>query len=125
MIDALSFAIALACVGCAVASAVPGRAGRSETGPSVAVRLLPAVWVIEAALVLQAVLDVAALLGGHRPRNTPEHLCYVALSLATLPIVLTQARRYGRAAAIVLGVGLLFVAVIVVRMQTTWRPGVT
>lgn len=117
MIDALSFAIAVGCVGAAAATVVLAGSGRVATA-----RMLPTVHLIEAALLLQALLDVFALLRGHRARDTVEHLSYVVLSVGTLPVVLARTRRRSTAAAVVLGLGLLFVAVLVVRMQTTWRP---
>ena len=61
MIDALSFTITVATLATAALLT-----GRLVTGRFVRVRVTPALGLLQAALALQAVLDVIGLLGGHR-----------------------------------------------------------
>ena len=84
-------------------------------------RVLPVLATIEAALVVQAVADALGQFGGHRLAETSTHVAYLATSLAVLPAAATQARDDGRWSAVLVAAALLVLAVVVVRMQTTWR----
>ncbi|GAA1659881.1 hypothetical protein GCM10009765_06570 [Fodinicola feengrottensis] len=118
MIDALSLALTVTCA----------LAGIIILGAALLKRyrwraVLPTVIIVEAALLIQAILDLAGLLGGHHPAEPATHLAYLVTSLAVLPVAGSQvARDNGRWAATLLAVALLALAVIVVRLQTTWRP---
>lgn len=118
MIDALSLAITVTC----------GAAGLAVFGAALLSRYrwraaLPTVILLETALLIQAILDIAGLLGGHHPAEPATHLAYLVTSLAVLPVAGSQVvRDDGRWAGILLAVALIALAIIVVRLQTTWRP---
>ncbi|MEC3973829.1 hypothetical protein [Amycolatopsis sp. H20-H5] len=120
MSDALAFGTTLACL---------------VTGLTLAVRVVtrryrfrgfaPAFLTIELALLAQAVLDVVALLDGHRPAEPVTHLAYLLTSLGVLPVALAlTGRDEDRWTAGVLAVTLFALAVIVVRLTTTGRGAV-
>jgi hypothetical protein len=74
--------------------------------------------------VLEAVLDVARLLGGERPADPLVHLGYVAVSVVLLPLLLRPTRgpvdsasERGRHAVVALAC--LVTAVVVVRQRAT------
>jgi hypothetical protein len=118
MIDALSLAITVTCGVAGIAVLCAALLNRYRWRAA-----LPTVIVVEAALLIQAVLDIAGLLGGHHPAEQATHLAYLVTSLAVLPVAGSQViRDNGRWAGILLAVALLALAVIVVRLQTTWRP---
>lgn len=85
--------------------------------PSVAIAALG---VLQCALVLLAVMDALAIVGGDRPRELAVHLAYLGASVGVLPVVVTIAHA-GRKepASIVAAVGSAAVAVIVIRLQMT------
>jgi hypothetical protein len=65
---------------------------------------------------------LAGFLRGHRPAESATHLAYLITSLLVLPAAATQvARDDGPWPAALLAVALVLAAVVVVRMQTTWR----
>ncbi|MGW4486772.1 hypothetical protein ACWEOE_23360 [Amycolatopsis sp. NPDC004368] len=118
MIETLAFATTVVCVAGGLAVLGTGLAGRYRRR-----RTLPALAVVQLALIVQVVADVAGLLGGDRPAEPGTHLAYVATSLLLLPAATAwSAPENGRWGAMVLAVALLAVAVVVVRAQTTWRP---
>lgn len=118
MIDALAIATVLTCAGSAVWTLVAVTLGRYRWRAAV-----PALVVIQAALLLQATLDVAGVVGGRHLAEPATHLAYVGASLVVLPVAATQVSREKetRWGGILLAVALLVLAVIVVRMQATWR----
>lgn len=119
MIDQLALAITLACLIAALYVGVRGVLGRHRwrgTWPTLAV--------IECAMLVQAGVDLLAQASGRHPGEPVTHLAYLATSLAVLPVAASQAARdNGRWAAVLVAVALLVLAVVVIRMQTTWRPG--
>jgi uncharacterized membrane protein (DUF2068 family) len=119
MIDALAFAVALLAAGTAIAVGVAAaRRGyrRAAFGP--------AVGVLQSGLVVQAVLDVVGLARGHHPGEPATHLAYLVASLIVLPLAAYETRRDdGGWSAVVLAGALVVVAVLVVRMEATWRSG--
>jgi hypothetical protein len=97
-------------VGAAVLRRSPGRTQR------------PALVALQLAAALQAVLDVAGLLGGHRPPSPAVHLGYVVASVVVLPIALSSAGADDddpwRAA--IVAVGCVATAVVALRLRVTW-----
>ncbi|MEV8609824.1 hypothetical protein AB0383_18165 [Amycolatopsis sp. NPDC051373] len=118
MIETLAFATTVVCVAGGLAVLGAGLAGRDRPE-----RALPALAVVELALVVQAIADVTGLLAGDRPAEPGTHLAYLATSLLLLPVATAwAANEQGRWAALVIAVALLALAVVVIRAQTTWRP---
>ena len=117
MIDSLSLTITLGCllvgIGALVAS-VPGRF-RAE-------RFSGALLVVEMALLLQAVLAIVGLARGHRPGELATFVAYLVVSVVVLPVAASQVRgTTGRWAGAVVTAAFVVQAVLVVRLQTTWR----
>jgi hypothetical protein len=74
---------------------------------------------VELALLTQAIAD---LFSSHHPAEPGTHLAYLVTSLAVLPAALAWgARDNTRSAGALLAVALLTLAVLVIRLQTTWR----
>ena len=118
MIDALSLAITATCAIAGLIVLATAALGRYRWSAA-----LPTVVIVELTLLIQAILDAIGLLGGHHPAEPTTHLAYLVTSLAVLPVATTQiARDNGRWAGVLLAVALLALAVIVIRLQTTWRP---
>jgi hypothetical protein len=116
MIEVLAFATTVVCaIGGLVVlgTGVLGRYRRSA--------VFPLLVMIEAVLLVQAVADVLGQVGGHRLAETTTHAAYLGASLVVLPAAGTQARDDGRWSAVLIAAALIALAVIVVRMQTTWR----
>lgn len=117
MIDALSLAIAVTCLGGSAAALVSGVTQRYRW-PVMAPTLL----LIEIALLGQAIADVISLLRGHAPGELATHLAYLSTSLVILPVAAMQSGgEDGRWPGVLIAVALLILAVLVVRLQTTWR----
>jgi hypothetical protein len=117
VIEVLAFATTVVCAigGVAVLGTALARRYRWR-------RVLPLLVTIEVVLVVQALADVLGQVNGHRLAETTTHAAYLAASLVVLPAVGTQtARDDGRWSAVLVAAALLALAVIVVRMQTTWR----
>lgn len=118
MIETLAFATTVVCVAGGLAVLGTGLAGRYRRA-----KALPALAVVELALIVQAIADVTGLLTGDRPAELGTHLAYLATSLVLLPAATVwSADEQGRWAAVVIAVALLALAVVVIRAQTTWRP---
>lgn len=117
MIESLAFTTTVVCVAGGFVVLGTGLAGRYRRR-----RVLPALVVIELALLVQAAADVAGLLGGDHPGEPGTHLAYLVTSLVILPAALGTAPDDGRWAAVLIALALLVLAVLVIRMQTTWRP---
>jgi hypothetical protein len=120
VIDGLAFTLTVGAFGLAVLVAGLAVAGRFR-----ARRPAPLLVLLELGLLGQAALDVAGLAGGHRVAALPTHLAYLVTSVLLLPAVVGWAfggrRAPDRWSALVLAAGLLAVAVVVVRLMTTWR----
>lgn len=117
MIEVLAFATTVVCVLGGVVVLGAAAFGRYRWRS-----VLPTFVVLELVLVVQAIADVAGQAGGHRLAETGTHVAYLATSLIVLPATSTQtARDDGRWSGLLVAVALLALAVIVVRMQTTWR----
>lgn len=119
MIESLALTTTVVCVVAAVVVLVRAAGGHHRWAA-----VAPLLLILQIALLLQAVVDVVGLLRGHHPAETATHLAYLLTSLAVLPVATGQAGRDdGRWAGVLVGISLLAVAVVVVRMQTTWRSG--
>ncbi|GAA0602860.1 hypothetical protein GCM10010174_18890 [Kutzneria viridogrisea] len=119
MIEVLAFATTVVCGLLALGVLLTAAAGRYRWR---AVR--PALAGVELAVLAQAVADVCGQLAGHRMAEQLTHNAYLATSLLVLPVTATQiARDNGRWAGLLLAAALIALAVVVVRMQTTWRVG--
>ncbi|HVX43562.1 MAG TPA: hypothetical protein VHC49_06740 [Mycobacteriales bacterium] len=117
MIDALSLAIAVTCLGGSAAALISGVTQRFRWRT-----MAPTLVLLEIALVGQAVADVLGLARGHRPGELATHLAYLSTSLVILPVAAVQSGgEDGRWPSLLIAVALLTLAVLVVRLQTTWR----
>lgn len=118
MIDTLAAAVTLYAFGLALATLI---ATIRPTRP----RLIDiAFGGLGVAVVVQAVGDVATLVRGHRPGEPAVHLAYLVFSVLVVPLTLAAVRSdRGRWATLLCAGAALMIAVVVVRMQTTWRPG--
>jgi hypothetical protein len=116
VIEVLAFATTVVCAIGGLVVLGSGALGRFRRST-----VLPVLVTIELALVAQAIADVLGQAGGHRLAETTTHAAYLGASLIVLPATGTQARDDGRWSAVLVAAGLLALAVIVVRMQTTWR----
>lgn len=117
MIDALSLTITLGCLlgSGAVLTSGAIRRYRWQT-------VVPMLLMLECALLVQGILDATGILRGHRPGELATHLAYLVTSLAVLPVAAVQGGgEDGRWPAVLIAVALLVCAVIVIRLQTTWR----
>jgi hypothetical protein len=114
VIEPLAFATTVVCALMALACLV--FAARYDFA-----RALPFLAGIEVAMVVQTIAVVIARLGGHQPRESGENWAYVVTSLAVLPLVAPLARRSRWWAAVILAAALAVEAIVVIRLQTTWR----
>ncbi len=82
--------------------------------------VVAALGVLECALILQAIMDLASLASGNRPGQMAVHLAYVGASVIVLPVVLAIAHSGRKEPAhIVAAVGSAAAAIIVIRLQMT------
>jgi hypothetical protein len=81
--------------------------------------LTAALVVLELGLLLQAVIDLFSLMGGHRPRELAIHVAYLVTSVAVLPIVVPIGRKGRKAPAMTDAVVCAAVVIIVARLQMT------
>ncbi|HEX4722898.1 MAG TPA: hypothetical protein VH333_10315 [Pseudonocardiaceae bacterium] len=117
MIDGLAFAITMASLGAAALVLCLAATGRYRWR-----RIAPTLLIIELAVLVEAVTDLACLFGGSHVAEPATHLAYLATSVVVLPVVAGQASRDdGRWAAVLVGVALLVLAVVVVRLTATGR----
>jgi hypothetical protein len=82
--------------------------------------------VAELLLVVQALIDAATLLRGHRLHDPATHLGYLATSVALLPLLGALPRPRpagggGRAEHLVAAVAAGVALVVSVRLHVTWR----
>jgi hypothetical protein len=118
VIDPLAFSTTLICIG--IAAVVAVRLARRRYRWRA---IVPALLLVQAMLVVLAILDVVGLAGGHRPAEPATHLAYLGASLTVLPAVGSQAARDdGVWAGVLVVAATVALAVIIVRLQTTWRP---
>jgi hypothetical protein len=118
VIDAFALALALAGLAAGVTAAVLAALGRFRWA-----RFAPTLAVLEVGLLVQVILDLAGLVRGHHPHEPAAHLAYLVLCLVPLPVAAAQTRGDdGRWSGLLLALALVIVAVLVVRLQTTWRP---
>lgn len=117
MIDALAFALTFGCLvaaGVLVVRLVRARFSWATSWPLLAL--------VQVGLVVQLFADVAGLAAGHRPSEPGTHVAYLVTSVLMLPPAAVQVRGDdGRWAALLLVVAFVVTAVLVVRLQTTWR----
>jgi len=117
VIDALSLALTVLAAGTALAVLATAAGGRFRRSA-----FAPALSLLEAGLAVQAALDVIGLARGHRPGEQATHVAYLVASLVVVPLAALETRRAdGGWSAALLAVALVAVAVLVIRMQTTWR----
>lgn len=117
MIDALAFAITVGCVGGGGVVLLLAATGAYRWR-----RIVPTLLAVQACVVVQAVLDVAGMVGGHRPAEPITHVAYLVTSLVVLPAATGAAGRDDdRWAGALVAVALLVLAVVVIRQETTWR----
>lgn len=118
MIDAIAFSVALASVVAAglVTIRLATKRYRWRT-------IVPVLLAVEAMLVALVVLQLAGLAGGHRPAEPATHLAYLGTSPLVLPVAAGQAGGDdGVWAGLLVAAAAFVLAVLVVRLQTTWRP---
>ena len=114
MIEPLAFATTVVCLLGGLTALVVSAAGKYRRP-----RWRPLVVLVELALVVQAIAD---LVSEHHPAEPGTHLAYLVTSLVVLPAALAWgARDTSRVAGTLIAVALLTLAVLVVRLQTTWR----
>lgn len=120
MIDALAMALAVGALATGVTAAALAGFGSFRQA-----RFVPTLVLLELGLLVQAVLDLVALARGHHLREPVTHLAYLVTCLALVPVVAVQTRGDdGRWSALLLAVAMVVLAVLVVRLQTTWRDHV-
>ncbi|WP_328444498.1 hypothetical protein [Amycolatopsis sp. NBC_00438] len=114
MIEPLAFATTMLCLLAGVFALVTAALGRYRWPP-----WRPLAVLIELALLAQA---IAGLASAHHPAEPGTHVAYLLTSLAILPAALAWgARDTTRSAGALLAVALLTLAVLVIRLQATWR----
>ncbi|WP_328646208.1 hypothetical protein OHS58_44070 [Amycolatopsis sp. NBC_00348] len=114
MIEPLAFATTALCLLSGLTALVVSATGRYRWPP-----WRPLAVLIELALLAQA---IAGLASPHHPAEPGTHVAYLVTSLAILPAALAWgARDDTRSAGVLLAVALLTLAVLVIRLQTTWR----
>ncbi|MFJ1762946.1 hypothetical protein ACIOD2_21725 [Amycolatopsis sp. NPDC088138] len=114
MIEPLAFATTVLCLLSGLFALVTAALGRYRWPP-----WRPLAVLIELALLTQA---IAGLLSTHHPAEPGTHVAYLLISLAVLPAALAWgARDTTRSAGALLAVALLTLAVLMIRLQTTWR----
>lgn len=112
MIEPLAFTTTIACVVVAIILAIKGHWRN----------LAPTLAIIQLAVVIQAIADAISVARGHRVGEEGTHIAYLLTSLVILPAAIGLAGREDRRrTANALGIALLVLAVVVIRMQTTWR----
>jgi hypothetical protein len=114
VIEPLAFATAAACALLALGCLVFAARYRFRY-------VLPYLAGIELALLVQTVAIVIARIGGYQPRASGENWAYVVTALLTLPLLAPLGRRPRWWSAVIIAVTLAVLAVVVVRLQTTWR----
>jgi len=114
VIEPLAFATTMLCLLSGLTALVVSAAGRYHWP-----RWRPLSVLIELALLAQA---IAGLGSDHHPAEPSTHVAYLLTSLAILPAALAWgARDNTRSAGALLAIAFLTLAVLVIRLQTTWR----
>jgi hypothetical protein len=102
-------------VGLGLYTAALALTGRSRP-PLVAVGAV----VLEMALLVQAIIDLAALIGGDHESESAANVGYLLTSLAILPVIGSITRLdQGRWATAIVSFGFALLAVITLRLQQT------
>jgi hypothetical protein len=114
VIEPLAFATTAACALLALACLIFAARYRFQY-------MVPYLVGVELALLVQTVAIIIARSGGYQPRASGENWAYVVTALLTLPLLAPLARRPRWWSAVILAVALAVLAVVVVRLQTTWR----
>ncbi|MBC6462356.1 hypothetical protein [Actinomadura sp. HBU206391] len=117
MIDGLATALIVISLAAAAWTLVP--AGRDRP---IGWSHLAALAVVEAGLLVQAVIAVVKLAGGEQPQDLTVFIGYLVGSLIILPIGgflgVAERTRWG---SVVAGVACLVVPVVIMRMQQIWQ----
>jgi hypothetical protein len=118
MIEPLALATTVSCLVLGLVILIRAAVGRYRWRT-----IMPSLVVVQSAVVIQAVAVAVALVTGHRPGEPATHVAYLAASVLVLPVAAAQtARDDGGWAGVLVAVAVLVLAVVVVRMQATWRP---
>jgi len=84
--------------------------------------IIPVIIGLQISVLLHAASDVAVLVDGRHPPLVSTHVAYLVVALAVLPCVVVMAMGdEGRWSGALLAVALVVLAVVLVRMQVTWR----
>ena len=75
--------------------------------------------VAEVLLIAQVVIDVATILGGHRPEDGATHAGYAVVSVLLIPLLAVRAGR-DRTGHVISTIVLAATAVVTVRLHATW-----
>lgn len=117
MIDSLATVLTVAALALAAWSLVVMARDRTPGDP-----LLIALAVLEVGLLVQVVIAVARLAGGHRPDELVTFVGYLVAALIVLPAgalwSLAERSRWGTG---VLTVACLVVPVLILRLEQTWQ----
>ena len=103
----------------------PGRWSRLCGAQRSARGQLAALVALELGLALQAAIALAGLALGSEPREPATSLGYLAASVLILPAVIPSARSRSRWDAGVIALVCLALAVVSVRLRTTWGRALT
>lgn len=119
MIEALVILLVIYALALALVAFVSAARGRGPARWQLAFAIA-----LEAGLIVQAGLALAATLRGDGPDQGVLALGYLIASVIILPAVAEYARRGGtRWDSLTLGVAALVIAVIVLRLGVTWSSG--
>ncbi|MFF4764702.1 hypothetical protein [Streptomyces sp. NPDC001292] len=89
-----------------------GRGRASEIGRA-------AMWVLQAGLVIQAVLEGVSLAAGRRPADMATHLSYLAASVILLPLFMAVRRDRQTSTGFLESIACAAAAVVALRLQAT------
>ena len=81
--------------------------------------LTAALVILELGLLVQAVLDLVSMAGGHRPAELATHLAYLVTSVVVLPVVVPIGRKGRKGPVMTDAVVCAAVVIIVIRLQMT------
>jgi hypothetical protein len=118
VIDSLSLSIAVYAAGVACWAAARGLRGRAPSRG-----LLGSAIVLETALILQALLRLGALIGGHRPAQLAVALGYLVAGVTILPLTIGppgSGAPSEQGSSLALAIGAAALAVVSLRTRPTW-----
>jgi hypothetical protein len=116
--DGLSVTIAVYAAGAACWAAARGLRGRAPSRG-----LLGTAIVLETALILQALLRLGGLIGGHRPAQLAVGLGYLVAGVTILPLTVGPPRADAPSepgSSLALAIGAAALAVVSLRTRATW-----